>query len=94
MAIASLALFPFAVTELLLDYSLMRELGSILHMQQIDIERFVFIIVLVASISGLILGIRSIHSRKRRIMGIVGTALNAIAVGTAPLFFVVGPLNT
>ena len=94
MPIASLVLFSFAVTELLLDYSLMRELGSILHMQQIDIERFIFIIVLVASISGLILGIRSIHSGKRRIMGIVGTALNAIAVGAAPLFFVVGPLNT
>ena len=76
MAIASLVLFSLAAGL------------SILHTGQIDIERFSGIIALVASISGLILGIWSIRSNKRRRMGIVGTVLNSIAVPGTSFFLV------
>ena len=86
MAIASLALLSLPVTALLVEVFLLGELRSILHMRQFDAELFLLIIALVASISGLILGIQSIRSDKRRIMGIVGTGLNSIAVGVTAFF--------
>jgi len=87
MAIASLALFLLAETIVLLllflGGELVWKLVSILNMGQIDVERFLVTMAFAASISGLILGIRSIRSDKRRRMGIVGTVLNSVAVGGA-----------
>ena len=83
MAIASLVL---AVTAYLVNALLLDELRSILHMSQIETERISVIIVLVACISGLILGILSVRSNKRRRMGIVGIVLNSIGVGVASFF--------
>jgi len=88
MAIASLALFLLAETVVLLLLFLGGELISMLHMGQIDIERFLVTMAFVASISGLILGIRSIRSGKRRRMGIIGTVLNSVAVGGASFLLV------
>jgi len=88
MAIASLALFLLAETVVLLLLFLGGELVSILHMGQIDIERFLVTMAFVAGISGLILGIRSIRSGKRRRIGIVGTVLNFVAVGCSSFLIV------
>ena len=88
MAIASLALFLLAETVVLLLLFLGGELVSILHMGQIDVGRFLVTMAFVASISGLIVGIRSIRSDKRRRIGIVGTVLNPIAVGGASFLLV------
>jgi len=88
MAIASLALFLLAETVVLLLLFLGGELVSILHMGQIDIERFLVTMAFVAGISGLILGIRSIRSGKRRRIGIVGTVLNFVAVGGSSFLIV------
>ena len=88
MAIASLALFLLAETIMLLLLFLGGDLVSILHMGQIDTERFLVTMAFVASISGLILGIRSLRSDKRRRIGIVGTVLNSVAVGGASFLLV------
>ena len=88
MAIASLVLFLLAETVVLLLLFLGGELVSILNMGQIDTERFLVTMAFVASISGLILGIRSIRSDKRRRTGIVGTVLNSVAVGGASFLLV------
>jgi hypothetical protein len=83
MAVASLVL---PVTAYLVNVFLLDEFRSILHMSQIVTERISAIIILVACISGLILGIRSVHSDKRRRMGIVGIVLNSIGVGVTSFF--------
>ena len=92
MAIASLALFLLAETVVLLllflGGELVWKLVPILHMGQINIERFLITMAFGASISGLILGIRSIRSDKRRRIGIVGTVLNSVAVGGASFLLV------
>ena len=88
MAIASLALFLLAETIVLLLLFIGGELVSMLHMGQINIERFLVTMAFVASISGLMLGIRSIRSDKRRRIGIVGTVLNSVAVGGASFLLV------
>jgi len=89
MAIASLVLFSLAVTVLLVFGFLWGELMSILHMSQIEVERFFAIRAFAPSISGLILGIQSLRSGKRRKMGKVGTVLNSIAVGFTSFFLVI-----
>lgn len=81
MAIASLVLYCFAKTFLLVRIFRGAELASILHMTYGEYYLFVGIIGIVACSLGFILGIRSRRSDKRRRMGIVGIVLNSIAMG-------------
>ena len=86
MAIASLTLGVIACLAMVNPF-IFNELRSILNMREFDIIRILYIIVLVVCVLGLILGILSVRSDKRRRIGIVGIVLISIVMGVNSFFY-------